>query len=60
GGSCLQAAGRFQREHSSTTVVTGVNLAMLLDFVHHRNADISEAAARAVNVGAGAIRLIGE
>ncbi len=60
GGSCLQAAARFQREHSSTTVVAGVNLAMLLDFVHHRDADISEAAARAVNVGAGAIRLIGE
>lgn len=60
GGSCLLAAARFQREHSSSTVVAGVNLAMLLDFVHHRNADISEAAARAVKVGAGAIRLIGE
>ncbi len=60
GGSCLQAAARFQREHSSTTVVAGVNLAMLLDFVHHRDAALSEATARAVKVGAGAIRLIRE
>jgi mannose/fructose-specific phosphotransferase system component IIA len=59
GGSCLLAAARYQREHDATAVVAGVNLAMLLDFVHHRNVTPSEAAARAVNAGANAVKSIG-
>ena len=58
GGSCLQAAVRFQREQGAIAVVAGVNLAMLLDFVHHRGLSAAEAAARAVSRGADAVRLV--
>jgi mannose/fructose-specific phosphotransferase system component IIA len=59
GGSCLQAAARLQREHASLAVVAGVNLAMLLDFVHHRDGDLPDIAQRAAKVGAEAIRIVG-
>jgi mannose/fructose-specific phosphotransferase system component IIA len=36
--------------------VTGVNLAMLLDFVFHRELSLADAARRAVESGAKAIR----
>lgn len=58
GGSCLQAAVRCQRERSGIAVVAGVNLAMLLDFVHHRDVGAAEAAERAVQAGAKAIRQV--
>ena len=58
-GSCLQAAMNFQREHSAIAVVAGVNLAMLLDFVHRRDANPAEAAARAADIGTGAIKVLG-
>jgi len=38
-------------------VVTGVNLAMLLDFVFHRDIAPEAAAQRAVDAGAKAIRV---
>ena len=41
-GSCTMAARRIQREQSAITVVTGVNLATLLDYAFHAdNGDVS-------------------
>jgi len=59
GGSCFQAAATLQREHPSLAVVAGVNLAMLLDFVRHRDGDLADIAQRAANVGTEAIRIVG-
>ena len=57
GGSCLTGAARFARGQPNLAVVTGVNLAMLLDFVFHRGATPAEAARRAAEAGGKAIRL---
>ncbi len=56
-GSCLFAV--LKRLHSSpgVKVVTGVNLAMLVDFVFHRSLTPEEAAERAVAAGGRAIRV---
>ena len=54
-GSCLFAVLRKLREREGISVVTGVNLAMLLDFVFHREGTAAAAAARAVDVGGKAI-----
>jgi mannose/fructose-specific phosphotransferase system component IIA len=56
GGSCLTGAARYARGRTNLAVVTGVNLAMLLDFVFHREVAPSDAARRAVDAGAKAIR----
>ena len=56
GGSCLTGAVRLAHEQSGLAVVTGVNLAMLLDFVFHRDVAPAEAARRAVDAGGRAIR----
>jgi mannose/fructose-specific phosphotransferase system component IIA len=56
GGSCLTSAVRFARGRANLAVVTGVNLAMLLDFVFHRDLSLADAARRAVEAGAKAIR----
>ena len=41
-GSCTMAARRIQREHPTIAVVTGVNLATLLDYAFHAdNGDVS-------------------
>lgn len=41
-GSCTMAARRIQREQSEIAVVTGVNLATLLDYAFHAdNGDVS-------------------
>ena len=57
GGSCLTNSIRYARQHADVAVVTGVNLAMLLDFVFHRDIAPAEAARRAVDAGAKAIRV---
>lgn len=54
-GSCLFAAMRRVASMPGTAIVTGVNLAMLLDFLFHRDITAAEAAARAVDTATRAI-----
>ncbi len=56
GGSCLTSAVRLAKGRTDVAVVTGVNLAMLLDFVFHRDLPPLEAARRAGEAGSKAIR----
>jgi mannose PTS system EIIA component len=56
-GSCLFAVLNRLRETAAARVVTGVNLAMLVDFVFHRTLPVDEAAARAAIAGGKAIRV---
>jgi len=54
-GSCHFAAMRRIQSMKDVRVVTGVNLAMLLEFVFHREGDIDEVAAHIADVGARAV-----
>ncbi len=56
-GSCLFAAMHRFRDDPTVKVVTGVNLAMLIDFAFHADEAPAEAAARAVSTGERAIRV---
>lgn len=56
-GSCLIAVLRRVRERPDVRVVTGVNLAMLVDFLFHRTLPADEAAAHAAASGGSAIRV---
>jgi mannose/fructose-specific phosphotransferase system component IIA len=56
-GSCLFAVLKRLKHEESVKVVTGVNLAMLVDFVFHRSLPPSEAAARATATGQASIRV---
>jgi mannose/fructose-specific phosphotransferase system component IIA len=56
-GSCLFAVLRRLRSRADVKVVTGVNLAMLLDFVFHRSLSPEEAARRAADNGSRAIQV---
>ncbi|HUF36374.1 MAG TPA: hypothetical protein VMN37_10515 [Gemmatimonadales bacterium] len=56
-GSCLFAVLSQLRTTQGVTAVTGVNLAMLVDFVFHRSLPPEEAAARAAAAGARAIKV---
>jgi mannose PTS system EIIA component len=56
-GSCSFAVLKRLRGEPSVKVVTGVNLAMLVDFVFHRNLPPADAAARAVTAGEKSIRI---
>ena len=57
GGSCLTGAATYAHGRPDLAVVTGVNLAMLLDFVFHRDLSPVAAAERAAAAGSKAIRV---
>jgi mannose/fructose-specific phosphotransferase system component IIA len=56
-GSCMFAAMQTLKAIAGVKVVTGVNLAMLVDFIFHRELPAAEAAERAVRAGAAAIKV---
>jgi mannose/fructose-specific phosphotransferase system component IIA len=56
-GSCLIAVLKRLRAQEGVKVVTGVNLAMLVDFVFHRSLSPEEAATRAAQAGEKSIRI---
>ena len=59
GGSCTMAARRVQRAVPGVAVVTGINLATLIDFAVHGELPLGEAIARAVERGRCALVLVG-
>jgi mannose/fructose-specific phosphotransferase system component IIA len=56
-GSCLVAVLKRLRSEQLVKVVTGVNLAMLVDFVFHRSLSPAEAATHAAAAGEKSIRI---
>lgn len=58
-GSCTMAARRLQRERPALTVVTGTNLATLLDFVFAEDLPSGEAASHAAEKGRAALLVAG-
>jgi mannose/fructose-specific phosphotransferase system component IIA len=56
-GSCLFAAMHSLKQVEGVKVVTGVNLAMLVDFIFHRELPPADAAERAARAGAAAIKV---
>ncbi|HUQ82619.1 MAG TPA: hypothetical protein VM076_15830 [Gemmatimonadaceae bacterium] len=58
-GSCTMAARRLQRERPAIVVVTGTNLATLLDFVFHTDVPAGEAAQHAAEKGRASLVVTG-
>ena len=58
-GSCTMAARRLQRERPAVVLVTGTNLATLLDFVFHTDVPAIEAAQHAADKGRSALVVSG-
>ena len=56
-GSCLFAAMRRLAGMPGVRLVTGVNLAMLLEFVFHRDEGVDEVATTVADAGARAVGL---
>ncbi len=59
GGSCTTVAATLARGRPDLRVVTGVNLAMLLEFAFHRDEPLEAAAERAATAGRAAVREVG-
>lgn len=59
-GSCTMAARRIQRELADVSVVTGVNLATLLDFAFHAEADDATAVQHAADKGRASLVVTGK
>ena len=57
-GSCLQASAHYLQTHENVAVVAGVNLAMLVDFLYHRDASPREAAERASATAQRTVRVL--
>ncbi len=55
GGSCAFSATAYARSHPNVGLVTGVNLAMLLDFAFHRDLSPADAARRAFETGRNSV-----
>lgn len=58
-GSCTMAARRLQRERPALIVVTGTNLAILLDFVFSAEHEPAEALRAAIEKGRAALMVTG-
>jgi len=58
-GSCLFAAMSSLKVEANVRIVTGVNLAMLLDFIFHREGTPDAAVERALAAGIKAIKVPG-
>lgn len=58
-GSCTMAARRIQREQPGVAVVTGVNLATLLDFSFHVEAGDAQAVEHAADKGRASLIVTG-
>ena len=58
-GSCTMAARRVQRERPDLVLVTGTNLATLLDFVFHTDVAAAAAAHHAAEKGRAALIVTG-
>ena len=58
-GSCTMAARRLQRDRPKVVLVTGTNLATLLDFVFHTDVPPAEAAQHAAEKGRAALVVTG-
>ncbi|MBI2795682.1 MAG: hypothetical protein HYX65_03130 [Gemmatimonadetes bacterium] len=56
-GSCTMAARKVQRTHPAVVLVTGTNLATLLEFVMHVDLPLAEAAERAAAKGRETLKL---
>ncbi len=59
GGSCAHTAAHLARGRPDVRVVTGANLAMLIDFAFHRDLPLEAAAERAVQTGRTAVGVVG-
>ncbi|MDM7914904.1 MAG: PTS sugar transporter subunit IIA [Candidatus Eisenbacteria bacterium] len=60
GGSCGHACREILRAHDDTTILSGINLPMLLDFLHNRDRyPMAELRERLVQKGRDGIQCIG-
>lgn len=57
-GSCLLASAHYARSNPDVAVVAGVNLAMLVDFLYHRDVSPRDAAERALATGGRSLKVL--